>query len=66
MAFIITVSGITLEPPGVFLDRLTNLSDQRRRSLIRKVTKNLMVMPTELQHCFVERGELSRMTTIFG
>ncbi|KAK3564277.1 hypothetical protein QTP86_011998 [Hemibagrus guttatus] len=39
-------------------------SDQGRWTLVREVTKNLIVTLNELQHLSVERGEPSRRTTI--
>ena len=44
--------------------RLAKLSNQRRRALIKEVTKNPMVTLTELQSSSVEMGEPSRKTTI--
>ncbi|KAG2459251.1 TCB1 transposase, partial [Polypterus senegalus] len=44
--------------------RLSKLSDQGRRALVREVTKNPMVTLSELQRSSVERGEPSRRTTI--
>ncbi|KAG2466986.1 TCB1 transposase, partial [Polypterus senegalus] len=44
--------------------RPSKLSDRRRRALVREVTKNPMVTPSELQRSSVERGEPSRRTTI--
>ena len=49
---------------SVFFGRSTKLSNRGRRALVRKVTKNLLVTLTELQHCLVKRGECSRRTTI--
>ena len=42
---------------------LAKLSNQGRRTLVREVTKNLMVTLTELQSSSVEMGEPSRRTT---
>jgi hypothetical protein len=44
--------------------RLTKLSNQGRRALIREVTKNPMVTLKELQNSSVEMREPSRRTTI--
>ena len=44
--------------------RPVKLSNRRRRSLVRKVTKNPMVTLTEHQSSSVEMGEPSRRTTI--
>ncbi|KAG2463316.1 TCB1 transposase, partial [Polypterus senegalus] len=44
--------------------RPSKLSDRGRRALVRKVTKNPMVILSELQRSSVERGEPSRRTTI--
>uniref|UniRef100_A0A8C4T8V8 Transposase n=1 Tax=Erpetoichthys calabaricus TaxID=27687 RepID=A0A8C4T8V8_ERPCA len=44
--------------------RPSKLSDSGRRALVREVTKNPMVTLSELQRSSVERGELSRRTTI--
>ena len=44
--------------------RQAKLSNQGRRALVRKVTKNLMVTQTKLQSSSVEMGEPSRRTTI--
>ena len=44
--------------------RPAKLSNQRRRALVREVTKNQMVTLTELQKSSVEIGEPSRRTTI--
>ena len=42
----------------------TKLSNRGRLALVREVTKNLMVTPTELSSSSVEMGEPSRRTTI--
>ncbi|KAG2468235.1 TCB1 transposase, partial [Polypterus senegalus] len=44
--------------------RPSKLSNRGRRALVREVTKNPMVTLSELQRSSVERGELSRRTTI--
>ena len=44
--------------------RLTKLSNQGRRALVREVTKNPLVTLTELQRSSVEIEEPSRRTTI--
>lgn len=41
-----------------------NLSDRGRRALVREVTKNPTVILTELKRVSVERGELSRRTSV--
>ncbi|KAK3573509.1 hypothetical protein QTP86_025939, partial [Hemibagrus guttatus] len=43
--------------------RLAKPSNRGRRTLVRDVTKNLMVTLKELQHFSMERGEPSRRTT---
>ncbi|KAG2456327.1 TCB1 transposase, partial [Polypterus senegalus] len=42
----------------------SKLRDRGRRALVREVTKNPVVILSELQRSFVERGEPSRRTTI--
>jgi hypothetical protein len=44
--------------------RPAKLNNRGRRTLVRVVTKNLMVTLTELQNSSVEMGEPSRRTTI--
>ena len=44
--------------------RPAKLSNQGRTVLVRELTKNQMVTLTELQRCFVKRGEPSRRTTM--
>ena len=44
--------------------RLAKLSNQGRRALVRELTKNPMVILTELQSSSVEMGEPSRRSTI--
>jgi transposase len=44
--------------------RPSKLSNQRKRALVREVTKDLMATLTELQSFYVEMGEPSRRTTI--
>jgi hypothetical protein len=44
--------------------RAAKLSNQGRRALVGKVTKNPMVILTEFQSSSVEMGESSRRTTI--
>ena len=42
----------------------SKLNNRGRRALVREVTKNQIVTPTELQSSSVEMGEPSRRTTI--
>jgi hypothetical protein len=56
-----------LEPPRFFIElaaRLTELSNRGRMDLVWEVTKNLMVILTELQSSSIEMGEPFRRTTI--
>jgi hypothetical protein len=55
-----------LEPPRLFLELATKLSNRGRRVLVREVTKYPMVTLTDLQSSSVEMGELSNRTTIFA